>query len=114
MTESDVYPLLMSLAGGQVYPYVVKLNPQGKSAVEPPWVVFSLSSTFGDVLCGPAEERVSLQIDVYAKTVNDARAIRSQALSRIAGLNPSQLINQQFKDSETGLWRALLEVQVIN
>lgn len=114
MTESDVYPLLAALAGGQVYPYVVKLNPQGKPAVEPPWVVFSLSSTFGDVLCGPAEENVSLQIDVYAKTINDARALRSQALSLITVLNPSQVINQQFKDSETGLWRALLEVQVIS
>ncbi|PRD12586.1 DUF3168 domain-containing protein [Pantoea coffeiphila] len=114
MTEADVYPLLSSLAGGQVYPYVVKLNPQGKPAVEPPWIVFSLSSTFGDVLCGPAEENVSLQIDAYAKTINDARALRSQALSLITVFNPSQVNNQQFKDSETGLWRALLEVQVIN
>ncbi|MGQ7072219.1 hypothetical protein ACUOA9_27775, partial [Escherichia sp. HC-TM1] len=29
MTEDDLYPLLASLAGGQVYPYVAPLGSDG-------------------------------------------------------------------------------------
>lgn len=114
MTEEDIYSRLSGLADGKVYPYVVKLNEQGKPAVGAPWVVFSLSSVAADVLCGPAEETVSLQIDVYARTLIQARSIREQALDAVQDLMPSQVMKQQFPDRETGLIRAMLEVQIIN
>ena len=43
MTETDLYPHLAHLAGGQVYPYVVPLQ-DGRPSVSLPWVVFSLIS----------------------------------------------------------------------
>ncbi|MGQ7110061.1 hypothetical protein ACUOFC_10815, partial [Escherichia sp. TWPC-MK] len=44
MTEDDLYPLLASLAGGQVYPYVAPLGSDGQPSVAAPWVVFSIIS----------------------------------------------------------------------
>ncbi|OVC29639.1 DUF3168 domain-containing protein, partial [Escherichia coli] len=76
MTEADLYPHLAHLAGGQVYPYVVPLL-DGRPSVALPWVVFSLiSSVSADVMGGQAESSVSVQIDVYAGTVTQARQIR--------------------------------------
>lgn len=50
MREGTLYSLLSQLAGGQVYPYVVPLT-EGKPAVSPPWLVFSVvSDTASDVL----------------------------------------------------------------
>lgn len=43
MREATLYSLLSQLAGGQVYPYVVPLT-EGKPAVSPPWLVFSVVS----------------------------------------------------------------------
>ncbi|EHX8526182.1 HK97 gp10 family phage protein, partial [Escherichia coli] len=63
----------------QVYPYVVPLL-DGRPSVALPWVVFSLiSSVSADVMGGQAESSVSVQIDVYAGTVTQARQIRQDA-----------------------------------
>lgn len=52
MREATLYALLSQLAGGQVYPYVVPLT-EGKPAVSPPWLVFSVVSDIAsDVLDG--------------------------------------------------------------
>ncbi len=49
-----------------------------------PWVVFSLiSSVSADVMGGQAESSVSVQIDVYAGTVTQARQIRQDAREAI-------------------------------
>lgn len=114
MTEADIYPRLKELAEGQVYRYVVKLNEAGQPAIAPPWVVFSLSTTAEDVFSGSAEEANAVQIDVYAKTIAEARELREQALKCLASFNPGQVIKQQFPDPDTGLFRAFLEVQIID
>lgn len=115
MTEDDVYPLLQSLAGGQVYPYVVPLDKQGQPVPLPPWVVFSLlDQPEGDVFCGQAEERTSLQVDVYAKTMAEARRVREEVRSALEPLSPGNVLKQQLKDADTGLMRAMLEVQIID
>ncbi|STM11026.1 major tail subunit encoded within prophage CP-933V [Escherichia coli] len=88
MTEADLYPHLAHLAGGQVYPYVVPLL-DGRPSVALPWVVFSLiSSVSADVMGGQAESSVSVQIDVYAGTVTQARQIRQDAREAIMLLAP--------------------------
>lgn len=80
MRETTLYSLLSQLAGGQVYPYVVPLT-EGKPAVSPPWLVFSVvSDTASDVLDGQAESRITVQIDVWATVPDDADDIREQAL----------------------------------
>ncbi len=80
MREATLYSLLSQLAGGQVYPYVVPLT-EGKPAVSPPWLVFSVvSDTASDVLDGQAESRITVQIDVWATVPDDADNIREQAL----------------------------------
>jgi len=115
MTESDIYPLIKSIAGGQVYPYVVKLNPQGQPAVSPPWVVFSfVNQASSDVLCGPAETRNSLQLDVYSKTIAEARRLRSEAIESLSSLHPSEQMQLQGYESDVGLFRATADLQFID
>ncbi|WP_261666892.1 DUF3168 domain-containing protein [Erwinia mallotivora] len=112
MTEADIYPLLSSLASGQVYPYVVPLNAQGDPAVSPPWVVFTVvSEVYGDTLCGPAEENATLQVDVYADSPDEARALREEAAVALAPLHFTQMSKTNGYESETSLYRATLEIQ---
>ena len=114
MTESDIYPLIAHLAGGQVYPYVAPLNATGTPSVSPPWVIFSLpTDVSSDVLCGPAESRISVQIDVYSKTIDEARAIREQALELLLPLGLAEISKFPFYEPDTKLHRATLEGQLI-
>ena len=99
MTEADLYPHLAHLAGGQVYPYVVPLL-DGRPSVALPWVVFSLISS------------VSVQIDVYAGTVTQARQIRQDAREAIMLLAPGSVSEMQDYIPENRCYRATLEFQV--
>lgn len=101
------------LAGGQVYPYVVPLT-EGKPAVSPPWLVFSVvSDVSADVLGGQAESRMTVQIDVWADGPDLAREIREQAMSAVRPLAPFAVSQTQGYDSDSGLNRATLEFQVM-
>lgn len=114
MTEADIKPYLKPLVGGRVYPYVVKLNAQGKPAVSPPWIVFSLiSETDADVLNGQAETVISLQIDVYARSIDLAGAIRADVLEAIKSMRPSSISRTGGYESDTGLYRSTVEVQIL-
>ena len=78
MRETTLYSLLSQLAGGQVYPYVVPLT-EGKPAVSPPWLVFSVvSDTASDVLDGQAESRITVQIDVRSEERRVGKECRSR------------------------------------
>ena len=113
MTEADIFPLLSSLAGGQVFPYVVPLNATGEPEVTAPWLVFSLvSQVAADVLCGPAETSTSVQVDVYASTIDEARDIRSKAMTALAPLGTTQQMRTQGYESDPRLYRATVEVVI--
>ena len=112
MTESTIYSLIGDLVGGQVFPYVAPMNAEGEPSVSPPWIVFTIvSETFGDTLCGPAEENGTLQIDVYALTTDEARSIREQAREALSPLHFSQMSKRNGYESDAGLYRATLEIQ---
>lgn len=114
MTEADAYALLGALADGQVYPGVVPLNTQGEPAVAPPWITFTLVvQTYGDTLCGPAEEDTALQVDVYASSVDEARALREQAIAALTPLGFTRMSKTGGYEPETGLRRATAEVHVL-
>jgi len=107
MTEADVYPLIAELANLQVYPYVAP------SGTEAPWVVYILpSAVSGDVFCGQAETSTTLQIDVWAKSTDEARGIREQARSALQVLNPVSVNEMNDYEPDTSLYRATLEVQI--
>ncbi|HAI49105.1 MAG TPA: hypothetical protein DCM53_04690 [Enterobacteriaceae bacterium] len=113
MTEADVYDLIGSLADGQVYPDVAPLNSAGEPAISLPWVTFTLvSQVYGDTLCGPAEENTSLQVDVYASTVDEAREIREQVIAALTPVHFSQMIKTSGYEPDDGVRRATLEVQI--
>lgn len=112
MTESQIYALLSELCGGQVYPYVVPLNPQGAPSVSPPWIVFTVvSEVFGDTLCGPAEESGTLQVDVYSLDIAEARSIREQVITALLPLKFTQMNKTNGYESDTELFRSTLEIQ---
>ena len=114
MTEADVYALIGALADGQVYPSVVPLNSQGEPAVAPPWIIFTLvDQVYGDTLCGPAEEDTVLQVDVYASSVDEARAVREQAIAALMPLGFTRMNKTGGYEPDTGLRRATLEVHVL-
>jgi len=107
MTEADIYPRLSALAGGNVFPYVA---PQGTPA---PWVIYLLPSSAGeDVFCGPAETASTVQVDAWASSIDDARALRNQVKAALADLHPVGLNEINGYEPDTGLYRATLEVQI--
>lgn len=113
MTEDDLYPLLASLAGGQVYPYVVPLSSTGQPSVSPPWVIFSIiTDVVSDVLCGQAESAVSVQVDVYSSTITEARTIRDMALNALQVLKPESVVKTPGYEPDLRYHRATLEFQV--
>ncbi len=86
-----------------MYPYVVPLL-DGRPSVALPWVVFSLiSSVSADVMGGQAESSVSVQIDVYAGTVTQARQIRQDAREAIMLLAPGSVSEMQDYIPETAV-----------
>ncbi|PHM46500.1 tail completion protein gp17 [Xenorhabdus miraniensis] len=109
MTEADIFPLLASILPEQVFPYVA---PQLEPPVRPPWCVFSLYGIDQDVLNGQAGQLNTLQIDVYALTIDEARMIRDKARSAIAGLHPTELSETNGYEPDTELYRATLECQI--
>ncbi|WP_318386404.1 DUF3168 domain-containing protein [Enterobacter sp.] len=107
MTEADIYPRLSALAAGNVFPY---LAPQGTSA---PWVIYLLPSSAGeDVFCGPAETASTVQVDAWASSIDEARALRNQVKAALADLHPVGLNEINDYEPDTGLYRATLEVQI--
>ena len=115
MTETDIHPLIAGIVNGNVYPYIIPLNSEGEPAISPPWVVFSfVSQSSADVLCGPAETASSVQFDVYAITIAQAREIRRAVIDAVSILAPgNQMFTQEF-DTETALYRATAELQFID
>ncbi|WP_455852691.1 tail completion protein gp17 [Pantoea endophytica] len=111
MTEAGIFSLIGHLAGGQVYPYVAPLNAAGDPAVKAPWVIFSISESYGDTLCGPAEENGMLQVDVYALSTDEARSIRELAVAALMPLEFTQMQKGNGYETDTGLYRATLEIQ---
>lgn len=108
MNEDQIYSILGSLCNGNVYPYVA---PEGTL---PPWLVFSLPTETGDdVLCGQSGYRsTALQVDVYAKDIDTANAILQQAELALIPFMPVALLKTRGYESDTGLRRATLEVQI--
>lgn len=107
MTEADIYSRLRALAGGNVFPYIA---PLGTAA---PWIIFLLPSTASeDVFCGPAEAATSVQIDAWANSTDEARALREQVKVALADLHPVGLNELNDYEPDTALYRATLEVQV--
>lgn len=114
MTEDDIYALLAPLADGRVYPYVVPLGSDDLPAVAAPYIIFSIpTDVAGDVFCGQAESTLHIQIDVWAETNDEARALRLEALSRLEVLSPTEVTKIPGYDTTTHLHRAMLEITVI-
>ena len=115
MTEAAIYSLIGAVAGGQVYPYVVPLDSNGAPAVAAPWVVYSfVSHSSRDTFAGESETYNSLQIDVYAKTLAEARRIREEAIGLLAPLSPGELMRMQSYESQTALSRATADMLLID
>ena len=92
MTEDDLYDLLSPLADGRVYPYVVSLGSDGLPDVPAPYIIFSIpTDVSGDVFCGQAESTLRIQVDVWAETNDEARALRLDALARLQVLSPVEV-----------------------
>lgn len=113
MTETDIYLPLSGLAGGQVYPYVAPLSPNGDVSISPPWLVFSLpQENSADVFCGTAESMTTIQIDVYSLTVDEARGIRSLAINALAPSGITEIRKHQDYEPDTRLYRYTFEASV--
>ncbi|ELM7725496.1 DUF3168 domain-containing protein [Escherichia coli] len=113
MNEDNIYALLSPLAEGRVYPYVAPLGSDGKPSVTPPWIIFSIvDDVSADVMCGQAESRVSVQVDVYSTTIKESRSLRDLALSSLKPLNPTEVVKIHGYEPDRRLYRATLDFKV--
>jgi hypothetical protein len=113
MTEDDLYLLLAPLAGGQVYPYVAPLGSDGQPSISSPWVIFSIvSDSASDVMCGQAESGISVQVDVYSRTIKEARQLCDTALSAVENLAPTEVLRTPGYEPDFRLYRATVEFKV--
>jgi len=113
VNEDDIYALLSPLAEGRVYPYVAPLSNDGKPSVSPPWIIYSIvSDVSADVLCGQAENRVSVQVDVYSTTITESRDLRDLALASLKPLNPTEVVKIPGYEPDYRLYRATLDFKV--
>ncbi|EFB4450598.1 DUF3168 domain-containing protein [Escherichia coli] len=113
MNEDNIYALLSTLAEGRVYPYVAPLGSDGKPSVSPPWIIFSIvDDVSADVLCGQAESRVSVQVDVYSTTIKESRSLRDLALSSLKPLNPTEVVKIPGYEPHRRLYRMTLDFRV--
>ena len=113
MTEADIYLPLSGLAGGQVYPYVAPLSPDGNVSISPPWLVFSLpQENSADVFCGAAESMTTIQIDVYSLKVDEAREIRRLAINALTPAGITEIRKYQDYEPDTRLYRSTFEASV--
>lgn len=113
MNEDNIYALLSSTAEGRVYPYVAPLGSDGKPSVSPPRIIFSIvDDVSADVLCGRAESRVSVQVDVYATTITESRSLRDLALASLKQLNPTEVVKIPGYEPDYRLYRATTDFKV--
>jgi hypothetical protein len=113
VNEDNIYALLSTLAEGRVYPYVAPLGSDGKPSVTPPWIIFSIvDDVSADVMCGQAESRVSVQVDVYSTTIKESRSLRDLALSSLKPLNPTEVVKIHGYEPDRRLYRATLDFKV--
>ena len=113
MNEDNIYALLSTLAEGQVYPYVAPLGSDGKPSVSPPWIIFSIvDDVSADVLCGQAESRVSVQVDVYSTSIAESRSLRDLVLASLKPLNPTEVVKIPGYEPDYRLYRATLDFKV--
>lgn len=112
MNEESIYHLLAHLADGKVFQYVAPAEYQGQK-IKPPWVVLSIiSDVSADVLGGQAESSVSVQIDAWALTLKEARALRDGAMEAVSVLRPTNINRIPSYEPENRYYRATLEFQV--
>ncbi|NBJ36746.1 hypothetical protein GE191_24150, partial [Serratia fonticola] len=65
-----------------------------------------------DVFCGNAETAYMVQIDVYASSIDEAKALRQQAEAAVTVLSPAEVHLFSGHEPETGLFRASFEFRV--
>jgi len=108
MNDAQIYALLGNLCEGRVFPAVA---PQG---TKQPWVIFTLPSETGDdVFCGQSGfTATTLQVDVYAKVIDEATALRDRVELALVPLLPTSLLKTKGYETDTGLHRATIEVLV--
>ncbi len=113
MNEDNIYALLSSLAEGRVYPYVAPLGSDGKPSVSPPWIIFSIvDDVSADVLCGQAESRVSVQVDVYSTSIAESRSLRYLVLASLEPLTPTDVVKIPGYEPDYRLYRVTLDFKV--
>lgn len=115
MTEAMIYSLIGELANGQVYPYVAPLTSEGEPSINAPWIIYSVNGAdYDDTLCGSSECNESIQIDIYADSIDEAQKLRKEAvnLASTLGITKLQFINMYEHD--TSLYRATAEFELMS
>lgn len=108
MIETKIHNALSSLCNGQVYPLIAD------EKAESPYIVYTLvSDVRGDVLCGLAESRYTIQIDVYHHLYDDLIILKDNIISKLEILSIYKTNSITSYESETKLFRAMIEISII-
>ena len=105
--ESELYTALSRFIDGRVFPSVAPLG------TKTPYLVFIVpSKVSGDVLCGQAEKRISIQIDIYDKSLFTANELLGDVLELLLHLELESVIELSGYEPDTELHRATLEFSI--
>lgn len=105
--ESELYTTLSGFIDGRVYPSVAPLG------TATPYLIFIVPSKVnGDVLCGQAEKRISIQIDIYDKSLVSANELLNDAFTLLSSFEPESVIELSGYEPDTELHRATLEFSI--
>ncbi|NDL70508.1 tail completion protein gp17 [Vreelandella alkaliphila] len=107
MIQAEIYTAIQALSGGRVYALVA---PQGTAV---PYLVHSLPSrTSDDTIEGMGAMRASVQLDAYAHSQLEADMLLEAAIDALDPLHPSELMQLQDYETDTGLYRATAELTI--
>ncbi len=114
MTEADVYPFFPRWRAAGSTRTWCRLTRRANRQSLPLGGIFPLTEVSADVLCGPAEKTASLQVDVYASSIDEARLIREEVRIALEPLGYSDMNDTNGYEPDTALYRAMLDVRIIN
>lgn len=103
----DAVQSLNGLAQGRVYPHIA---PHGTLY---PYITYMVPSTpVDDVFCGHGPEGPAVQVDCWSESLLEALQLREAVEEALAPLQGSELLKLEDRDTDTGAFRATLELRV--
>lgn len=109
MIENQINDALSDLCDGRVHPLYA-----GEKAQAPFIVYTPVSNVKKDTLCGTAESNNTIQIDVYHDIYDELLILKDNIINKLESLPIFNINSTQSYESETRLYRIMIEIKIID